>query len=268
MVKLNGQININRYNAIRPKGPLWDNDLFYARFIKLYNFAYTIAEKTSSPKGIALDAATGLGYGAKILNGFFENVYGIDISDEALNYAKANYEGPIFRKGNVLNLPFDDNFFEAVFSIETLEHLQRQDHDKYLNELIRVTKQGGLIFISTPNKPIYSSVHSVKDHIGELDCLELKSLVSNRVRSDVEYYQFGVSYGKSLCKLNNIEKYSPLARKIYGRVLGLPCSRKIKLREAVEFWDINTISTGNESSGYLNMVVISQLQKSEGINAK
>ncbi len=270
MYLLSKKINVdtNIYNSIRPKGVQWDNNLFYARFIKLYGFAFAVAEKMCSRTGDALDAATGLGYGAKILNMFFENVYGIDISDEALNYAKANYKGPIFKKGNVLNLPFDDNSFEAVFSIETLEHLHRQAHNVYIKELVRVAKSGGVIFISTPNKPVYSSMHIVEDHHSELDILELQSLIKNSVKADIEYYQFGANVGKSLRILNSIEKHSLFARKIYGRIFGMPFPRNINLRKAMEFWDVATINNGDNSLGYLNIAIISKLQKDAGIDEK
>ncbi|MFC1818730.1 class I SAM-dependent methyltransferase [Thermodesulfobacteriota bacterium] len=262
------QSEANFYNSIRPVGNNWEDNLFYARFIKLYGFAVAVAEKFSSSKGIALDAATGMGYGAKVLNTYFENVYGIDICDEALNHAKAKYNGPIFKKGNVLDLSFDDNSFEAVFSIETLEHLHREDLNGYINELIRVTKSGGIIFISTPNKPVYSSLHTVKDHHCELDILELKSLIENSVKADVEYYQFGGNVGKNLRRLNSIEKHSLVARKIFGRMFGMPYPRNLTLIKAIEFWDISIIKNGNNSLGYLNIAVISKLRKDEGNDEK
>ncbi len=50
---------------------------------------------------------------------------------------------------DIQNLPFLDNSFDVVVSLETLEHVP--DPDKGLAELVRVTKPGGKLIISTPN---------------------------------------------------------------------------------------------------------------------
>jgi 2-polyprenyl-3-methyl-5-hydroxy-6-metoxy-1,4-benzoquinol methylase len=242
------------YKAIRPAGVYWSDNLFYSRFIKLYSFVLSVAKKMCSPEGAALDAATGMGYGAKMLDTYYKKVYGIDISSEAVVHAKSNYKGPEFQIGNVLDLQFEDGLFESVFSIETMEHLQKQDLNVYFSELVRVTKPGGLIIISTPNKPIYSSLHMVKDHYSELDFLELKSLLNNVVGGDIDYYEFGATIGRRLQKLKRIEKISTFARKVYGRVFRLPFPQNLSLEDAIEFWDVNPIE--DSSMGYLNVAVV------------
>ena len=42
----------------------------------------------------------------------------------------------------------DDNTFDHVICIATLHHLQKCDHAKAINELLRVVKSGGLICLS------------------------------------------------------------------------------------------------------------------------
>lgn len=46
-------------------------------------------------------------------------------------------------------LPFPDNFFDLVISLEVIEHLWNTDH--YLSELKRVVKPNGYALITTPN---------------------------------------------------------------------------------------------------------------------
>lgn len=249
------------YNSIRPHGTFWENDLIFARFIKLYSFALSTAKAELPDGGVVLDAATGLGYGAEMLSDHFEHVTGIDLSKEALDYASANYKRPIFQKGNVLALPFSVNNFEAVFSIETLEHLAKKDLHVYLDELLRVTKPGGLIFISTPNKPVYSSLHKVDDHYSELTLAEVKSLIKSRYGGDIKYYAFGTRVGKNLKILNKIERFSNVARRVFARIFGIPFPRNISFEDALNFWDIKAIETDCESYGYLNIAVIGNLKK-------
>jgi SAM-dependent methyltransferase len=50
---------------------------------------------------------------------------------------------------DIQNIPFPDNTFDCVISLETLEHIP--DPDKGLAELIRVTKVGGRTIVTTPN---------------------------------------------------------------------------------------------------------------------
>ncbi|MGB7208334.1 MAG: class I SAM-dependent methyltransferase [Pyrinomonadaceae bacterium] len=73
-------------------------------------------------------------------------VVGVDISpiniDDATRRAKlANLEGISFKEGNVLDLPFDNDEFDIVFSNGVLHHTT--DWEKGIAELMRVLKPGG-----------------------------------------------------------------------------------------------------------------------------
>ena len=253
---------IEFYNKIRPDGDCWAKNIIFGRFIKLYRFAIEVSKDYCQRSDPVLDAASGLGYGSMLLNTYFNHVDGVDISKDAVSFAKNKFSGPSFIRGNVLDLPFDSNSFQAVFSIETLEHLPRHEHKKYINELIRVTKRGGLIFISTPNKPVYSSLHIVEEHIGELNFFEMKSLLREHCAlSDIVYYQFGKSVGRNVNNLNRIEKCFPFLRKIIKKFFGMPFPKNITLDESIDFWDISVVSNEDNSLGYLNIAIIFDLDK-------
>ncbi|OGI67958.1 hypothetical protein A2738_03875 [Candidatus Nomurabacteria bacterium RIFCSPHIGHO2_01_FULL_42_15] len=51
-------------------------------------------------------------------------------------------------------LPFPDNSFDLVVSLEVIEHLWNTDH--YLSELKRVVKPNGYVIITTPNYNYWS----------------------------------------------------------------------------------------------------------------
>jgi len=46
-------------------------------------------------------------------------------------------------------LPFDDGTFDAVISVEVIEHVE--DQFAFIRELVRIAKPGGLVIITTPN---------------------------------------------------------------------------------------------------------------------
>ncbi len=83
--------------------------------------------------------------------------YGVDVSRIAISLAKRRKTSFIFKKVNSEKLPFENNFFDIVFSTYVFEHLT--DPEKVLNEMIRVTKKGGKIVIICPNfgSPLYPS---------------------------------------------------------------------------------------------------------------
>lgn len=115
-------------------------------------FRYNLASEFVKSTDTVLDAACGSGFGSEILAKKAKNVFGVDISKEALDYAKLEHDSNNikFIKSDVKKMPFDDNFFDISVGIETLEHLK--DYEKYLSELKRVTKNNGVVMISTPRK--------------------------------------------------------------------------------------------------------------------
>lgn len=100
-----------------------------------------------------LDIACGTGYGSIMLSEKAENVLGVDISSESLQYANNTFQSSNlkFKQGDAVNLDFiNDETFDVVVSFETIEHIA--EFTKYLTEIRRVLKKGGLFIVSTPNK--------------------------------------------------------------------------------------------------------------------
>ncbi len=104
----------------------------------------------------ALDIGCGTGSGSAILAKKFKKVIGIDLSGEAIQYAKRNVNGKNieFLVGSGTKIPFSNNTFDVVAGFEVIEHIK--NWKRFLKELKRVTKNKGLIYLSTPNKDIYS----------------------------------------------------------------------------------------------------------------
>lgn len=100
-------------------------------------------------EGRILDLGCGTGYGTKILSGKGREIYGIDVSQEAIDYARRKYFGPEYICCSAEKLPFEDNYFDAVTAFEIIEHVEKPE--KVLDEIHRVLKKDGDLFISTPN---------------------------------------------------------------------------------------------------------------------
>jgi len=81
-------------------------------------------------------------------------VVGIDVSNAMLEIAKKKAEmenlNIKFLKMDAHNLDFEDESFDGVFSIATVEFIE--DFQKAIDEMFRVVKKGGQILIGTINK--------------------------------------------------------------------------------------------------------------------
>ena len=126
-----------------------------------------------------LDAACGEGYGTALLSTAASSATGVDISEKAVEHARARYpsERLEFLVSDCLELPFDDDEFDCVVSFETLEHLD--DHQGLLTEFRRVLKPGGFLLLSSPDKAVYSDQQQNRNefHVRELYRDEFEALL-------------------------------------------------------------------------------------------
>ncbi|MEW6661067.1 MAG: class I SAM-dependent methyltransferase [Bacillota bacterium] len=110
---------------------------------------YLLAQSLFKGKKV-LDAGCGAGYGSAFLavNGA-KAVVGIDLSPEAINYAKINFQAAnlTFQVGDCCDLKFPRNSFDAVVALEIIEHLNQ--YLQFLAEVKRALKPGGLLLVST-----------------------------------------------------------------------------------------------------------------------
>lgn len=124
------------------------------KILKILNTADVSGEKY-------LDIGIGAGYSTlEIANQInAKEIYGIDISDKAVDAAITM--GIIASKIDINNekLPFPDAFFDVVTGFEIIEHLTNSDN--FLSECYRVLKPGGYFLVSSPNIGSWLSIISL-----------------------------------------------------------------------------------------------------------
>ena len=109
-----------------------------------------LVTRHAPPRSKVLDLGCGNGISARLLNQSDFDVVGTDISPLFLKEAR-NWENSRLRYQvcDVMELPFENDFFNVICSNELVEHLP--DVETALTEMIRVVCKGGRIVISGPN---------------------------------------------------------------------------------------------------------------------
>jgi 2-polyprenyl-3-methyl-5-hydroxy-6-metoxy-1,4-benzoquinol methylase len=134
-----------------------------------------------SPGKRVLDIACGSGAGSYMLagTGRASRVVGVDIAPEAVAYARETYRlgNLAFEEGSIEGYSTDQSW-DLIVCLETIEHVA--DEGPVLENLRRCLRPGGVLLISSPNRPVTSPSASIDDapqntfHVREFTPEELK----------------------------------------------------------------------------------------------
>ncbi len=96
-----------------------------------------------------VDAGCGFGKWVIYLHRRGYNIVGIDNNELALSKLKKFDSTLQVEAGDILNIKYPDNYFDAYISMGVVEHFEEGPHAP-LSEAYRLLKPGGLIFVSVP----------------------------------------------------------------------------------------------------------------------
>jgi SAM-dependent methyltransferase len=173
------------------------NDDLWAEHIARYAFAARLADGAR-----VLDIGCGTGYGTAELAQPAKSATGIDVSDEAIAYARVHYPlaNLTFLTASATKLPFPPASFDLITAFEVIEHLENR-HD-LLIEARRLLHPSGIFLVSTPNKLYYAESRAKQGpnpfHVHEFEFTEfrdelaavfpdVKILLQNRLESQAFY---------------------------------------------------------------------------------
>lgn len=105
--------------------------------------------------GMMLDFGCGPGFLLEYLTQKNLFCQGVEFSRASVELANNRLKENPFFKGVELTegfpLTFEAETFDAVFFLETIEHILPEEFERTLNELYRILKKGGYIITTTPN---------------------------------------------------------------------------------------------------------------------
>lgn len=151
---------------------------------------YSVA-KSFCPGAVVLDAACGEGYGSYLMKMWgAKSVEGVDVDEKTIELASSLFKDDDlhYSKQNVQDLPYADNTFDLIVSLETIEHVD--DASKFLKEIKRVLKPSGVVILSCPNDKYYYEKDNIVNpfHKKQYTFFDFKELAEKNLGSYVEYY--------------------------------------------------------------------------------
>ena len=155
-VKKFRELYSKNYPSISNKntGILWDV-LNFSRSGELQNSPVyidkllQISKLLENRSGNLLDVGFGKGVMEKKLSSKNFKLFGIDISKKSVDELSRSVKG-IFKKGDILKIPFRSNYFDCVLCLDVLEHISTYNTFKALKEINRVLKHDSYLIISIP----------------------------------------------------------------------------------------------------------------------
>ena len=123
------------------------NSRYWSKVVEDFTNHYNLNEKSK-----ILDVGCAKGF---MLLDFFKlnhkfDLHGIDISNYAINNSVLEIKEKL-KVANATKLPYEDNYFDLVISINTIHNLDKIDCAKALNEISRVSKKYSCITVDAYN---------------------------------------------------------------------------------------------------------------------
>ncbi|HEV8286810.1 MAG TPA: class I SAM-dependent methyltransferase [Chitinophagaceae bacterium] len=181
-----------------------------------------------------LDIGCGTGHLSHYLQKKGFNVIGIEPSQNMLSYARKNFPQIQFIEGVSSELPFEDNTFDFILSIEVMRYLHSADIAKTYSEVFRVLKKGGLFFSTHVNRwstDFYFPFYYLKGLIKKLNGGMYQNCYFTTTRMEVKKlkkkgFSEVLGIGKMFGSIRVAYKFGKLVGKSWARFLEIFSQRQ------------------------------------------
>lgn len=148
-------------------GNRWEADEFFrtgADEIRSV-LAYLAGLGVDPPRGRALDFGCGVGRLTQALAGHFEEAVGVDIAPSMIELARSHDRTGrcrfVLNDGDSLR-DLVSGSFDFVYSNIVLQHIEPRHTRRYLAEMLRVLRPGGILLFQLPAEPLAAARHGLK----------------------------------------------------------------------------------------------------------
>ncbi len=192
-----------------------------------------------------LDAGCGTGYlDFELKNNLgVKQVVSLDVSETAVELAKSNGLNTVL--SSLEKIPFPNSSFESILLLDVLEHTPNET--KVLNEIERVLKNNGLLFIFVPALNFFWSEQDQKlGHYRRYNSKNFDKLFNNNWQIlEKGYFNFFLSlpilFFRKLSSLFKFNKHDELeADKKFNRIFSTIFKLELKLLSLIKFpWGVS-----------------------------
>jgi len=209
----------------------------------LHIATYEYAENFVKNKTV-LDFGCGSGYGTEMLSKKAAKVTGVDISTEAVDYAKNNYNSDNLDFKTISELKNEK--FDVITSFQVIEHVPNDI--EYVTKLKKLLNPGGYLLISTPDK-----THRLFNHIQKpWNIFHLKEYTSKSLENLLKKHFFKVEILKIGSESDLV--LEEITRTKKQKIITLPCTlffypkpvRAFLLKLQKQFFDLKNKSRINK----------------------
>jgi len=132
------------------KDESWERyfDISHKKNKQIMNRFNWMVDRMHGPSLLDIGCSGGLGMFLASKKDGIDNIFGIDVSEEAVRISKERNPCATVECGLAEELSFKDSSFDCVILGETLEHVV--DADAVVREAYRVLRNGGTIVITVP----------------------------------------------------------------------------------------------------------------------
>lgn len=141
-----------------------------------------------------LDVACGLSLKSKFLGA--KNIVGVDIYEPYLKAIESDVPYSVVKYDvRKINNIFIDNSFDAVYALDIIEHLEKDDSIRLIEQCKKIAKK--VVIVETPNGYLPQNIdiqgfgadefqtHRCSWNVEELQCMGFKCIMRNYVMQDV-----------------------------------------------------------------------------------
>lgn len=181
-------------------------------------------------------------------------LYGVDFSTDTIHTAQQNCTSinppPELHAIERYPTPWSDGTFDAIYSIEVIEHLPDKALDLMFREANRILKTGGFFFITTPNSEDLERSHTCCPNCGTI--FHIWQHVRSWTAQSLAEFADGYGFSRVLVKATLLDAMYLRTLVWVARKLGLSQKQAphilaiFRKREGGE--SVEAVGSGNEKS--------------------
>lgn len=175
----------------------WDKEKLkssYSDRISPFDYVVNTTKKYLKPESFILEGGCGLANQVYKLQKSGFKVLGLDYARKTIELVKQIKPELDIRLGDVRNLVFENNTFDGYWSFGVIEHFY-SGYNQIINEMYRVIKPGGYLFITFPHIGFLRKQKANKNKYPEWE--------ESPEKIDL-FYQFALNYKSVLSELEKL----------------------------------------------------------------